>query len=490
MRFAWCAFAALLALTPLQAQPASAGTGESPYSSWVNGPSTDPSYFPIAVWLQDPSNAGRYQAAGINLYIGLWEGPTEDQLSALKTAGMKVICDQNAVGLKHLNDPIIAGWMQMDEPDNAQALSDGSGYGPPILPEKVIAIYDSVRALDTSRPVLLNLGQGVAWDGWYGRGTRTNHPEDYPEYVKGGDIVSFDIYPMASPDAAVQGNLWYVPYGVQRLCGWAGSGKVAWNCIECTRINSQVKATPAQVRSEVWMSIIHGSRGIVYFVHEWVPSFNEHALLDDPEMLAGVTALNAQIQELAPVINSAAVESGAEVTSSNQAVPVDIMMKKYQGKTYLFASGMRKGATRATFKVSGVTGSVEVLGEGRSITLQNGTFEDDFDSYGVHLYCMQTVTSVEELKPATISISNSPNPFNPSTTISFTLPSSGRASLAVYSATGQRVRELITAQLPAGAHSVAWDGKNDSGKPVSSGIYLSRLETAGGTATGKMALMR
>lgn len=103
---------------------------------------------------------------------------------------------------------------------------------------------------------------------------------------------------------------------------------------------------------------------------------------------------------------------------------------------------------------------------------------------------MQTVTSVEELKPATISISNSPNPFNPSTTISFTLPSSGRASLAVYSATGQRVRELITAQLPAGAHSVAWDGKNDSGKPVSSGIYLSRLETAGGTATGKMALMR
>jgi hypothetical protein len=44
---------------------------------WKNGPSVDPNYFPIAVWLQDPKNAGRYKPAGINLYVGLWRGPTE-----------------------------------------------------------------------------------------------------------------------------------------------------------------------------------------------------------------------------------------------------------------------------------------------------------------------------------------------------------------------------------------------------------------------------
>ena len=68
---------------------------------------------------------------------------------------------------------------------------------------------------------MLNLGQGVAWDGWYGRGVRTNHPEDYAEYVRGGDIISFDIYPAVHDKPAVAGKLWYVARGVERLRGWA-----------------------------------------------------------------------------------------------------------------------------------------------------------------------------------------------------------------------------------------------------------------------------
>ena len=52
------------------------------------------------------------------------------------------------------------------------------------------------------------------------------------------------------------------------------------------------------------MSLVHGSRGLIYFVHQFKPKFNEHALLDDPEMLAAVTAINRQIRELAPVLNS------------------------------------------------------------------------------------------------------------------------------------------------------------------------------------------
>ena len=51
-----------------------AGQG-SPYARWTNGLSSDPNYFPIAVWVQQPSNAERYKEAGINLYVGLWRGP-------------------------------------------------------------------------------------------------------------------------------------------------------------------------------------------------------------------------------------------------------------------------------------------------------------------------------------------------------------------------------------------------------------------------------
>src|SRR4051812_11327571 len=67
----------------------------------------DPSFFPIAVWVQNPNRAEEYKAAGINMYVGLWHGPTEEQLKALEKAGMKLVCAQNAVGLSNKNSPVI-----------------------------------------------------------------------------------------------------------------------------------------------------------------------------------------------------------------------------------------------------------------------------------------------------------------------------------------------------------------------------------------------
>jgi len=98
--------------------------------------------------------------------------------------------------------------MHGDEPDNAQSLGQGKGYGPPILPKKITDDYYKIQQADPTRPVILNLGQGVAWDGYYGRGVRTNHPEDYPEYIKGCDIASFDIYPAARAGRKKRGSNW------------------------------------------------------------------------------------------------------------------------------------------------------------------------------------------------------------------------------------------------------------------------------------------
>jgi hypothetical protein len=57
---------------------------------------------------------------------------------------------------------------------------------------------------------MVNLGQGVAWDDDIGRGIRRNHPEDYAEYVRGSDLASFDIYPVAHDSPVVAGKLWFV----------------------------------------------------------------------------------------------------------------------------------------------------------------------------------------------------------------------------------------------------------------------------------------
>jgi hypothetical protein len=107
-----------------------------------------------------------------------------------------------------------------------------------------------------------------------------------------------------------------------------------------------------------------------------------------------------------------------------------------------------------------------------------------------HFHPPLSVNENSDLPQAIKIISNSPNPFNPSTTISFSLSAPGKAELAVYSATGQKVRTLVSGNKTAGTHSVVWDGRDDSGKPVSSGVYLSRLIAGKQTVTGKMLLLR
>jgi len=87
----------------------SVAVAEKPAMPWTNGPWADSNFFPIAVWLQDPANAERYRKAGINTYVGLWQGPTGEQLAALKKAGLWAICGQNEAGLRHRADPTIIG---------------------------------------------------------------------------------------------------------------------------------------------------------------------------------------------------------------------------------------------------------------------------------------------------------------------------------------------------------------------------------------------
>ena len=373
--------------------PTAAATVTSPRIFSPSGIPVDESFFPIAVWLQSPRNAARYREAGINLYVGLWQGPTSAQLTELAKAGMPVICDQSRIGLENRGNPIIAAWMHGDEPDNAQSLASGKGYGPPILPERIVKDYQRLRAADPSRPVMLNLGQGVAWDNYIGRGVRRNHPEDYPEYLKGCDIASFDIYPAVHDSPEIAGKLEFVARGVDRLVGWTRGEKPVWNCIECTHIsNPKIKATPRQVRAEVWMALISGSRGIIYFVHQFKPAFREAALLDDPEMLAAVTAINRQVRELAPVLNGPTIANGFTVQSVPATASVAAMMKRRGDAQFLFAANLRNQPARAAFSLRGAGSgqTAEVLGESREVRIQDGQFSDEFEPYAVHLYELRT----------------------------------------------------------------------------------------------------
>lgn len=365
---------------------------DEPAADWSRQLRTDPDYFPLAVWMQSPQKAERFADMGINLYINLWEGPTDEQLAQLADAGMPVFCEMEFDARKNIDNPIIVGWLHIDEPDNAQDISAAGQpkqYGPPVRPEKVVAHYRELKRIDPTRPVMLNLGQGVAWDVWTGRGERTNHPEDYAAYLQGCDMASFDIYPVVASHADIAGNLWYVPYGTARLKEWSHGKRMVWCAIEASRIgNLSVKPTPEQIRSEVWMAIIHGARGIVYFVHQFQPTFHASPILDDPDMFEGVRALNEEIHALAPVINAPQPPQPPRVSSSVEEVPIATMLRRDGDTAYLFAAAIRDGRTTGTFTVPQVDegATVEVIGENRSLTIAGGGFSDDFAGYQVHLY--------------------------------------------------------------------------------------------------------
>lgn len=85
---------------------------------------------------------------------------------------------------------------------------------------------------------------------------------------------------------------------------------------------------------------------------------------------------------------------------------------------------------------------------------------------------------------------NYPNPFNPTTTIEYDLPKSSTVRLDIYNVTGQKVRTLHSGQLGAGHQSMEWDGRDGSGRRVSSGIYLYRLTADEFVRTRKMMLLK
>jgi hypothetical protein len=85
---------------------------------------------------------------------------------------------------------------------------------------------------------------------------------------------------------------------------------------------------------------------------------------------------------------------------------------------------------------------------------------------------------------------NYPNPFNPSTEIGYALPEKGRVRIEIYSPTGKRIRMLVDRDCPAGEYTAVWDGADDSGRRVGSGIYVCRMTAGSFSKTVKMTMMK
>ncbi len=140
--------------------------------------------------------------------------------------------------------------------------------------------------------------------------------------------------------------------------------------------------------------------------------------------------------------------------------------------------------------------------------LDTGTYELTFSAEGYHSQTIfgvsttwgtPTVLDVQLASLATpvpdagqlvTAVAAWPNPFNPGTKISLTVPKAGPAALAIYDMRGQLVRSLLSADLESGVHPVVWDGRNDRGAALPSGVYFARAQTVAGKATTKLLLVK
>lgn len=381
------AAAGLAVSGPAVSGPDVATAADTRPAAFANGFPTDPAFIPIGVWLQNPRHASLYKALGFNTFVALWKGPTEAQLAQLAEHGMFAVAEPSpeAMALPHVG--VVRAWMQVDEPDNAQKQPAG-GYGDCLQPAELMRRYEAMRAADPSRPVLINFGQGVANPTWVGRGStcaRLDHDAYYAAASKAGDIVSFDIYPAAEErQPHIRGRIDLVAAGIERLRSWATPEASVWSFVETTHIKSPGhRPTPAEVRAEVWMAIVHGARGIVYFVHEWKPTFRDDAMFRYPEIVREVASTNAMVARLAPAINagkpvSVRVDAPTRITT---------LAREHGDALYVVAVNMERKEAAARLSVEGIeAGPVVALGEDRLVVAAEGALSDRFEPFGVHVY--------------------------------------------------------------------------------------------------------
>jgi len=179
--------------------------------------------------------------------------------------------------------------------------------------------------------------------------------------------------------------------------------------------------------------------------------------------------------------NVRATERGAELTGRFESTFPNVLVHVYRGEGR--EGGLNDLATKALNGQSSFTYVDETAVPGKAYRYMIGVVDSDgeFVSPIQMLTMPSAVTRLEQ---------NSPNPFNPQTQIRFTLDSRQSVALAVYDVNGRLVRTLVSGTQAMGTHDVTWDGRDNAGATVSSGVYFYRLDAGKFSATRKMVMLK
>lgn len=379
--------------------PTSGGaTLNLPREAWWGGPAyyakfskanaagwDEPGFFPISVFFGKPEHARTLAGLGVNTYMG-----AEHDGSSIQTMtgqGISVIAQQEWSPQELGNDPLAVGWHVSDECEMGLGgcLDGDNEYGRLATQQRFV---NEARSHNDGRFVQANFGNGVLGTYWA--------PNTMDDHVGLLDVSSVDKYAYSSPhvQSILPGSPFW-PAGKKTASagayGWlqdrmetftspAGS-KPNWVFVETAMPylteGGAKSITGDQIEGAVWNGIIHGAAGIAYFQHNNSGCGN-YSLIDCGATLQNkVKAVDAKVKSLAPVINT-------QSYVWNFGPQLETMLKTQGGSAYIFAMTDGGTGTRSFALPAGVTGNVEVVGEGRTIAVTNGSFSDSFASEATH----------------------------------------------------------------------------------------------------------
>ena len=393
---------------------------------------SDPSFFPICVFLGEPSNAAAYGALGINTYMTANHTPP---ITDITNQGLFVIANYTVTApdgevdtgwstAEIGSNPNVVGWFIYDEAEQGEGVYWNLDVAGPTEDSSTEArrleFFQSEttakRNLADGRFMFANWGNGVMGSFWA--------PTTMDDFVQTVDASCVDKYAYTSPGvrglfadapnwtggSATRRSAAYGWFADQLFRVYGLSAQPAWVFLE-TKMPLLNEASREiiryeEIRGAVWSAIANEARGIAYFDHNGnytsppadnnfsgndpntgiAPDTDSPALLNAEAALATyVQALNEQVLSLAPVLNT------QSYVFNFGASGIKTMLKAKDGYAYIFASvgiGGTTGSKTFTVTGSGITGtSVEVVDESRSLTISGGSFTDSFaQEYSHHIY--------------------------------------------------------------------------------------------------------
>jgi hypothetical protein len=355
-------------------------------------------FFPIGTYLPAADEFQKWKDRGVNTVVNFnaWYDPAQGITQQMAYSNW----DQTAkrLGLKQIREPMLnpaddigntslIAWSQSDEPD-----ANGQGY---TNAPSCTAKYSSWKSIDTTRPIYINFGgsdvmiaiNGPAPSWCPAPKYQCSLTSTYQTLIAAGDWISNDRYPVAGylNNGATRNDLTLIGQPIDKIAGW--TSKPQFDYIETSNqgfISGARGVTPDELRAEVWLSIVHGVRGFVYFPQVVGGSNTTNDGTPD-NVAAEMKKVNALVTQLAAVLQGAIDPPSITV---NPASPLEAGWRIATGGKFIIAVNPTGNAVNASISTTGLGNATiaTVFNENRTVAVSSGTIADQFAPFTVHIY--------------------------------------------------------------------------------------------------------